>query len=246
MPSTRHQQRRLWSHWLSIALALPLSWNALGWAFRTVEISSIRLSPATIGTGSTSSATVTLDAASRASVTVQLTSANSRLASVPATLTIAPGALSGRFTVSTTSGAAGCTDISAQVGSTQRKSARLTVEPVTPASVLKLNLPASPIVGGATARASVYIIPAPSGPTTVQLSSNHAAATVPVSVTAVPTTISEIGTIGLAEFTINTSVTSPTVCPVITANMNATTSSSGSTIGPATTKGLVTVATIGG
>jgi len=67
-----------------------------------ITIASVSLSPSEVANGTSSQGTVTLSGAAPASgLTVQLTSSNPGHASVPATITFAPGATQGSFTVTT-------------------------------------------------------------------------------------------------------------------------------------------------
>jgi hypothetical protein len=216
------------------ALIVALALVVIAWSARALAVTSVVLSPSTVAPGSSTTGTVGLDAVAANDVTVQLASTNVQIAAVPASVIVNAGKTKTFFPVITVRGAGGCAEISAQVGTTPRKTALLIVRPNVPSSALKLTLPFNDVASGVTTSGSVTIVPAPAGPTVVQLSSSTALATVPASVTAQITPAGDIGNIGYASFPITTAVGGP-YCPVITATMSG-----------ASTKGLFKVINIGG
>ena len=201
---------------LAVALLLPV----IAWKAAALAVASISLSPTTVTTGSTSTATVRLDANPANPVTVNLSSGNTGLATVPSTVSIAasPKGASKSFAVQTVSGAAGCTEISARLGTTPARKALIAVKPPAGSSNLQLKFSHDPAVGGQTVTGTVLLFANAIGEThQIRLSSsNPALASVPASVT-VTTVTTETAIVGLASFPITTSTTGTTVCPVITA-----------------------------
>jgi hypothetical protein len=201
-----------------VALALP----ALAWKAATIAVARLSLSPAEVTTGATSTATVTLDSSpSLKAATVQLTSGNTSLATVPASVSISgTKTLSKSFAVQTVNGAAGCTNISARVGTTQSRSALLVVNPPAPSGMVRVRMNSTAAVGGQTVTGTVTLIGAPLGTATVHLNSNDPIATVPASVR-VTVTQNEVTSVGQATFSVATSATGHTICPTITATLGA-------------------------
>jgi len=150
-------------------------------------LSSLSLSPTSVTGGGTSQGTVTLSgAAPSGGAVVSLTSGNTAVATVPASVTVPAGATSANFTVTTVSVTANqSVTISATFGGVT-KSATLTVTPPAAGPVLSsLRLNPTSVKGGDSSTGTVTLsAPAPSGGTTVTLStSNTSVATVPSSVT---------------------------------------------------------------
>ena len=177
-----------------------------------LAVAAVALNPASVTGGSVNPAgTVTLSGAAPSSgVSVTLSSSNISVATVPASVTVAPGASSATFTVTTSPVAASASpSISATYNGTQ--SASLTINPPT---ITSLTLNPAGVTGGSVNSTGTVMLntAAPAGGLAVSLSSdNTAAATVPASVT-----------VEAAATTATFTVTSLAVPSVSTANISAT------------------------
>ena len=149
-------------------------------------LSSLGVNPSSVVGGSSSTGTVTLTGpAPGGGALVSLSSGNTSAATVPTSVTVAGGAVSATFVVSTSpvSGSTAVT-VSALYGGVTRTTS-LTVLPVNVPSLASLSLNPSSVVGGSSSTGTVTLTgPAPGGGAVVSLSSdNTSAATVPASVT---------------------------------------------------------------
>src|SRR2546426_996630 len=207
-----------------------LSWSPTGLITWPHNISSVSVNPTSVFGGSLSTGTVTLSAPAPAGGAVVALSADpSNVATVPPSVTVAPGAASADFTVSTSlvTGSIAVT-ISALYGGAS-SSAVLTVT-LPSLSSLSLNPPS--VTGGAASIGTVTLrAPASAGGAVVALaSSNTAVATVPTSVTVAAGATS-------ATFTVSTN--SLPACASSVATISATysgvTKSAGLTVTPAAT-----------
>jgi hypothetical protein len=181
-------------------------------------LSSLSLNPTSVTGGGSSTGTVTLSAVAPAGgALITLSSSNTAVARVPSSVTIAAGATSASFTVSTslvvTSTAV---NISAAYGGVS-KSASLTVTPPLPI-LSSLSLSPSSVVGGLeSSRGTVFLSrPAPSGGAVITLSSSNTAARVPSTVT-IPAGASSL------SFTVNTSIVLISTSATIFASYRGTT-----------------------
>src|SRR5215813_12008291 len=162
---------------------VQLGWKPTG----PSTLTTVSVNPASVvgGQGSTGTATLSGPAPTGGAV-VALSSANSAVASVPASVTVAAGATSASFAVTTSTVAS--TTLVGLNGSYSgvTKTATLTVTPPPPPITLStLTLSPSTVSGGVTSTGTVTLIgPAPTGGAVVTLSSaNSAIASVPASVT---------------------------------------------------------------
>jgi hypothetical protein len=177
-------------------------------------------SSSVVGGLTNATGTVTLDApgeGSTAQRTVTLSSSNPAAATVPATVTVATGATTATFTVTSRPVASTTTTtVTATLGA-QTKTVVVTVTPAPQVSGLTLT-PASVVGGSANATATVTLSGPAAGTTaqrTVTLtSSNAAAATVPASVTVAAGATS-------ATFTVTSLAVTAVATPVITATLGA-------------------------
>ena len=151
-------------------------------------LSSLSLNPTSVTGGNSSTGTVTLSGAAPAGgAQVALSSSNTTVARVPSSVTVAAGATSATFTVSTSAVSASTSaTISASYGGVTR-SAFVTVTPAPPPAPTLSSVAVNPtsIIGGAQSSTGTVTLtgPAPSGGAQVILaSSNAAAAQVPSSV----------------------------------------------------------------
>src|SRR5262245_18704884 len=161
----------------------------LGWKLATgpSTLTTVSVNPSSVvgGQGSTGTATLSGPAPSGGAV-ITLSSANSAVASVPASVTVAAGATSASFAVTTSTVAS--TTLVGLNGSYSgvTKTATLTVTlPPPPITLSTLTLSPSTVSGGATSTGTVTLTgPAPTGGAVVTLSSaSSAVASVPASVT---------------------------------------------------------------
>lgn len=184
-------------------------------------LSSLALNPTTVvGGAQSSTGTVTLSAPAPAGgAQVALSSSNTNVARVPASVTVAAGATNATFVISTSAVSASATvSISASYGGAAR-SAPLTVNPPTP-TLTSLTLNPTNVIGGAQSSTGTVTLsaPAPAGGALVALSSNNSAARVPASVTVSAGATSASFTVGTSAVLFSTSAT-------ITAAYNNTTRS---------------------
>jgi hypothetical protein len=162
-----------------------------GPATQPATLSAFTLNPTAVAGGNTSKGTITLSApAPSGGAAVSLTSSNSAVAKVPASVTVSGGGTSNSFTV-TTSSVTTATDVQLKAAySGAIISATLTIQPTTvspPPSALSLaslSLAPSTVRSGASSQGTVTLSgPAPAGGVQVNLfSSNTSVATLPSSV----------------------------------------------------------------
>jgi len=200
-----------------------LAASLVGWTAHLAAISSLTHTPADVTTGNNATGTVLLDVTAK-SATLSLSSSDTRVATVPSSLTIT-GATRGSFLARPPLGATGCTTIAARLGATSTRTAILAVHPTpTPTgSPLKVSLVSGTVVSGQTTSGRL-LLPTTQTVSTVQLSSSDpSAATVPSSVQ-VPVNTSEVGIFGAGSFPIQTTPSGVLRCPVITATQGSATS----------------------
>ena len=225
------------------------NWSLIG-QFPRNPLSSVSLSPTQVTGGTASTGTVTLITPAPAEgAVVMLSSSNSGVASVPASVTVAAGTTSVDFIASTSPVTASTqATISATLDGTT-KSAVLTVYAPTTFGYISVD---SPVTGGKSATGTVHLFgaPAPAGGVTVTLtSSNPAIAAVPASATvpdgasyarftiltssvATPTSITISGTYG---------ATKSAVCTVTPPSLSSLTLNPKSVVGGTTSTGTVTI-----
>lgn len=216
-----HQHARRRAHLRAVVLALVLSLPLLAASARLLAVASITVSPADVTSGGATTGTVTLDGAPTKLETVRLASANTGLVTVPSSVTMGPRIQRRTFTVQTVAGAAGCTEVSARLGTTAARKALVAVLPPPRASgAPDLRLSRNPVTGGQALTGTVTIFNAPVGTFAVRLSSSDPSiASVPATV-AVTSSTTEIGQMGSASFPITTFATGATVCPIISATFS--------------------------
>jgi len=187
----------------------------------TLSLSSLTLNPTSVVGGNSSTGTVTLNGPAPAGgAQVALSSSNTTVARVPASVAVAAGATSATFTVGTSVvSASTAVTISAAYAGVSR-SASLTVQPVPPPAPTLTSVTLNPtsVVGGLqTSRGTVTLsAPAPVGGVQVTLSSSNGAASVPASVF-IPAGASS------ATFTVNTSSVLISTSATVSARYNGTT-----------------------
>jgi photosystem II stability/assembly factor-like uncharacterized protein len=195
-------------------------------------LTSVSLNPTSVTAGTTSTGTVTLiTAAPAGGITVTLSSSNTAVASVPASVTVAAGATSANFTVSTSSvsDSSGVEIYAVFDGATRY--AQLTVT-----ALSSVNLSPPSVTGGTTATGRVNLsAAAPAGGAVVELSSsNPAVATIPATVT-VPA-----GDTG-AYFTVSTSAVAASTAVTISGAYGGVTRSAVLTVVPTLTLSSVSL-----
>lgn len=148
-------------------------------------LSNLSITPLSVTGGSSATGTLTLTApATDGGITVTLSS-DSTIVSVPANVTVAPGASTASFTVTTTPVTTSQSTIIRAAHGTESRAFTLSVTPeASGPAVTSVTLNEDSVVGGTPVTGTVRLdSAAPSGGTTVFLSSdNTAAATVPPSV----------------------------------------------------------------
>jgi hypothetical protein len=205
-------------------------------------LSSVSLSPTSVTGGTASTGTVTLTAGAPAGgAVVSLASSHVNVASVPQTVTVAAGATSATFSVTTSPVSVTTTvTITASYGGTT-STASLTVGPEPPpASLQAVSLNPTSVTGGGSSQGTVTLSSAaPAGGAAVSLSSsNPGVANVPPSVTIAAGATS-------ATFTTTTSSVGASTAVTVTASYNGTSRSAGLTVNPAAQTATLTVTASG-
>ena len=202
-----------------LLVAAPI---ALIFGFNAADVASVKLSPASVSAGGSSTGTVVVGGLCKSCVAmVSLISGTPAVATVPATVTTSNGisGSSATFAVRAVSGAAGCSVITAKAG-TSSQSVLLTVQP-SAASGLTLSLRSPSTVGGGVDSGFVSLPPRSTTLSTdpvAQLStSDPNIATVPASVTLKATFIEGGIIIYKAAFAISTRDSGRNTCAGITA-----------------------------
>ena len=203
----------------------------------SLTLSSVTLTPATVNGGVPSTGLVTLSgAAPSGGAVVTLSSSNTSVATVPASVTVPAGASSARFPVATTAvSSQTAVTISASYGSGSQQSAVLTVTPATSAPTLtSLTVNPTSVNGGNRSTGTVTLSsPAPAGGVVVSLSSsNTSVATVPV-----PPSVNIPGGAASASFPVTTMTVSATTTSTITGSYAGVQQSAVLTITPQPTSG---------
>lgn len=174
-------------------------------------VSAVSLSPTSITGGGTVTGTVTLNGPAPAGTSVALTSGNTAVATVPASVAVTTGATTATFTVTTL---AIPTTTSVSIGASfggGSASATLSVGGFT---ITSLTFAPSPVVGGYPATGTIVISgTAPAGGFPVTLTERSAAVSVPTTVT-IPQGSSS------TTFTATTAVVASPAAPTITASVS--------------------------
>src|SRR5437667_2232366 len=175
------------------------------------SLSSVSVTPTSVVGGNSSQGTVTLTAGAPAGgAVVGLSSANTAVATVPASVTVAAGATSATFSITTTSVTASTVLAITGTFHAVSRSAVLTVNPTPPPpSLSSVTVNPTSVVGGTTSTGTVTLTTAaPTGGAIVTLSSTNATvASVPASVTVAAGAISANFTISTTAVTVATPVT---------------------------------------
>jgi len=193
------------------------------------SLSTVSLNPISVVGGNASQGTVTLAAgAPTGGAVVSLSSANTAVATVPPSVTVAAGATSATFTItsSAVTASTGVT-ITGTLGAVSR-SALLTVNP-TPAAPTLSSVTVNPtsVVGGTSSTGTVTLTAAaPTGGAIVTLSSsNTTAATVPASVTVA-------GGATSATFGVTTTAVAATTSVIVTGSFGGASGTAALSVNP--------------
>jgi hypothetical protein len=233
------------------AVSISATYNTVQSANLTVTaavLSSITLNPASVLGGGTATGTVTLNGPAPAGgASVALSSSNTGVAQVPATITIASNATTATFTVST-SPVASTTSLSLSATYNATQTAGFTVMA---AQLNSVSVSPSSVIGGSTSTGTVALNgPAPAGGAIVALSSsNSSAAQVPASVTVAANATTATFTVTTSPVSSNTPLTlsatyGATQTAAFTVNrpiVSSTTLNPASVPGGATSTGTVTL-----
>ena len=178
-----------------------------------VGLSAVSLNPATVTGGSPSTGTVTLSGPAPAGGILVTLSSDHAAAAVPASVTVTDGNSTATFPVTTTAVAtATSATITATYGAVS-KTALLAVTPAVALSAVSLN--PTTVTGGSPSTGTVTLSgPAPAGGILVTVSSDHAAAVVPASVTVTDGNSS-------ATFAVSTTAVATATSATITATYGA-------------------------
>ena len=189
-------------------------------------VSGISANPATVTGGAPSSGTVTLSAAAPSGGAVVSLSSASNAVAVPPTVTVAQGATTATFGITTSAvSTSTLATLSATYGGVTRTTT-FTVNPATTAALSGVSASPSSVVGGAAVTGTVTLTAAaPAGGTTVSLSSNNAALSV------APSLLVPAGATS-ATFPIATSPVASVLTATITASSGAVSKTTGVTLNP--------------
>ena len=205
-------------------------------------LSTVSVNPTSVTGGNSSTGTVTLTAAAPSGgAVVSLSSSNTAIAALPASVTVPAGATSATFVVTTfaVNTSTSATITAAYNGTTRTTTLAATPEPP-PASLSSVAVNPTSVAGGTSSTGTVTLTgAAPSGGTVVSLSSgNTAAASVPASVTIAAGATSATFPVATFGVVTSTSVT-------ITANTGGVTRSATLTVNAPSQGAMVTVTATG-
>ena len=146
-----------------------------------ITLKGLTLTPTAVYGGNSSTGKVTLSAKAPTGGEVVALSCSKTIASVPSSVTVAAGATTATFTISTTPGAASTSVLVKGTLGASSASATLTIEAP---KLISMAFTPNSVEGGNTTTAKVLIgSPAPSGGFTVSVKSSYAALNVPSSIT---------------------------------------------------------------
>ena len=121
-------------------LGTTLAYTTTARGASLAALASLVISPTAIATGSAATGTVTLDGIPTKLTTVNLTSGNTQLVTVPSSVTVLSPKMLNSFQVQSVSGAAGCTSVTARLG-TVAKAKMIHVLPPASGAPVKLTVP---------------------------------------------------------------------------------------------------------
>lgn len=193
-------------------------------------VTSLACSPASVTSGGTSSCTATLSQAAGPGGSTVTLSSNNAAVTVPASLTVASGATTASFTA--TAGTVTSNQAATLTASLTGSSATATVTVTPVVTITTVQCSPATIPAGTKSTCTVTLSQAaPSGGTSVSLSDDNAALTVPASVT-----VSKGAT--SANFTAKTTAVTANTTATITATINADPTSASVVITPYTVTSL--------
>ncbi len=205
-------------------------------------LSAIALTPTSVVGGNASQGTATLtSAAASGGAVVTLSSSNTSVATVPASVTVAAGVTSVTFTVSTVSVTTSTpATISGAFGGATRTATLTVMPPAAPAALSAVSVNPTSVTGGTSSQGTLTLTSAaPAGGFAVSLSSSStAAATVPASVSVAQGATSAIFAIPTSAVTTSTPVT-------ITASAGGVTRTATLTVTPPAQTATLTVTATG-
>ena len=196
-------------------------------------LTSLTLSPSSVTGGSASTGTVTLGApAPSGGAVISLSSNNTGVATVPGNVTVAAGATSATFTVTTNpvSTSTPITISASYGGGTQTASLTVTASAV---SLSSLTFSPSTVTGGSPSTGTVTLSgPAPSGGAVVSLSSSK------TGVATVPGSVTVAGGSTTATFVVTTTPVGTSASVTLSASFNGVTRTTSLTVVPPTLTSL--------
>ena len=205
-------------------------------------LNTITVNPSTVTGGNSSTGTAALTAAAPAGgAVVSLSSSNTDVAGVPASVTVAAGSTSATFAITTSSVAANATvTLTASYGGTSRTGS-LTVTPVPPpASLQTVALNPLSVTGGGNSTGTVTLSSAaPTGGAAVALSSSNTA------LAGVPASVSVAAGATTVTFTATTSSVAAPASSTITATYNGVSRTATLTVNPPSQAAALTVTASG-
>ena len=207
----------------------------------TSSLAAVTATPATVTSGGTTQLRISLGAgvAPANGFTFTVSSSNSAVLSVPASVVMPAGTSSVTFT-GTARNVTTTQSVIVRVRNNQlgRRETSVTVTPGAPTpaplSLASVTLSATSVTGGNSVQGTVRLSAAAPSATVVTLASNNASATVPASVTVAAGASS-------ATFTVNTTAVSTTRTATISATFNGLTRTASLTINPVTQPNTDTV-----
>ena len=193
-----------------------------------VVLSSFTVSPGSVTGGTSATGTVTLSAAAPAGgVLVSLGSQLPGSASVPTSVTVAAGATSASFTVTTFNVSATTVQLNAVLGNVTLF-AQITINSPTSSVLNAVTVSPTSVIGGNSATGTVTLAAATPEVAVISLSDNSSAITVPTSVT-IPIGASSV------NFAVTTSAVTVSTAAIITATYGPNVQTATLTVNPAST-----------
>jgi hypothetical protein len=210
--------------------------NAQAASTTTASLTAVSVSPTSVVGGTTAQGTITLTgAAPSGGALVTLSSSNTSVVSVPASVTVSAGAPSVNFGVNTSAvNANTAVTITATYGGISR-TATLTVTPAstTAATLSAVSVSPTSVVGGATSQGTIALTGgAPSGGAVVTLTSSN------TSVVSVPASVTVTAGASSATFSVNTAAVTANTAVTITATYGGISRTTTLTVTPASTSTL--------
>jgi hypothetical protein len=202
----------------------------------TASLSAVSVSPTSVSGGTAAQGTITLTGgAPSGGAVVTLSSANTSVVSVPASVTVAAGASSANFGVNTSAVTANTpVTITATFGGVSRTTTLTVTAPATTtASLSAISVSPTSVSGGTAAQGTITLTGgAPSGGAVVTLSSAN------TSVVSVPASVTVSAGASSATFGVNTSAVTANTAVTITATFGGVSRTTTLTVTPPSTTSL--------